>query len=191
MTKHHVSIALSLLLLLIITLTATSCESEQKSSPDASVSKFDPYSAPIYPARERALAKDFDIILIDGNAFSLSGHKGRVVLINIWASWCGPCLDETPDLVDLYNEYQDQGLVILGVSTDEQGESVVRPFMDRFDISYPIYIDSQEIIMSRYGPTMGIPATFIIDTQGFLRYFAFGALTRKELEPKIAELILE
>lgn len=187
--KNNTQPILYLFLLLGLFITLNNCGSKPKEKPK--VFKIDPYSAPIYSAAEEAPAKDFDITLIDGTNFKLSNQIGSVVLINIWATWCGPCLDETPDLVELFDDYKAQGFTILGVSTDVQGESVVKPFINRFDIPYPMYIDKQDIIMNKYGPTMGIPTSYIVDSKGILRYFAVGALTRKELEPRIKELISE
>lgn len=155
------------------------------------VERLDPNSNPLFPAREKAPAADFEVTLLNGNDFRLSDQKGKVVLMNIWATWCPPCREETPELVALYNQYKDQGLVILGVSIDEQGESVVRPFIKEFKVSYPIYIDKDETVMEKYGPVMGIPTTYIIDKQGKIRYFAVGALTKKELEPRIKQLLNE
>lgn len=161
------------------------------SQPTQPLERLDPYSNPLYPARTENRAKDFTVPLIDGTPFQLSRQKGKVVLINIWATWCPPCREETPELVALYNEYKDDGLVIIGVSIDEQRESVVRPFMKEFAIPYPIYIDKDEIVMDKYGPVMGIPTTYVVDKEGMIRYFATGALTRKELEPRIQVLLEE
>lgn len=153
--------------------------------------RLDPNSVPIYPASRRAEAQDFNITLLDGGTFQLSEQRGKVVLLNIWATWCAPCHTETPDLVQLYEEYRERGLVVLGVSLDDRGESVVRPFMEKYDVSYPIYIDSQDKVMDKYGPTMAVPTTYIIGKGGEIRYFATGALTRKELEPRLRDLLNE
>ena len=154
------------------------------------VQQLDPYSATLYPAKKEAKAQDFTVNLLGGESFKLSEQQGKVVIMNIWATWCAPCHDETPDFVDLYNQYKDQGLVILGVSIDEQGKSVVRPFMEKYDVNYPMVIDDGSI-MDKYGPTMGIPTTYIINKKGNLQYFAVGALTQKELEPRINTLLNE
>lgn len=182
---------------LVILLAA--CGAKQNESPKQQsgigqtqpVERLDPASSPLYPAQKEAQATDFQVTLLSGETFRLSDQKGKVVLMNIWATWCPPCRDETPDLVDLYNKYKDQGYVTLGVSIDEQGESVVRPFMEEYDVTYPMYIDKDGTIMDKYGPTMGIPTTYIIGREGNLRYFAVGALTKKELEPRIKELLAE
>ncbi|MDR8390479.1 TlpA family protein disulfide reductase [Aliifodinibius sp. S!AR15-10] len=155
------------------------------------VERLDPYSAPLHRAQKKATATDFEVTLLNGETFRLSEQKGKVVLINIWATWCPPCRDETPDLVDLHEKYKDEGYLTLGVSIDEQGESVVRPFMEEYGVTYPMYIDSDGTVMEKYGPTMGIPTTYIIGRQGNLRYFAVGAVTKKELEPRIKELLAE
>lgn len=173
------------------------CSSENKNAkgenPQLSsepLERTDPYSNPLYPAKQEAKAQDFTIDLLSGESFQLSKQKGKVVIMNIWATWCAPCHDETPDFVDLYDKYKDQGLVILGVSIDEQGKSVVQPFMEKYNVNYPMVIDDGSI-MDKYGPTMGIPTTYIINKKGNLQYFAVGALTQKELEPKLVKLLNE
>lgn len=179
----------------------TACGAEQSESPQQMqnkekssaqhVERLDSASAPLHKAQQEAPATDFEVTLLNGETFRLSNQKGKVVLMNIWATWCPPCRDETPDLVNLYEKYKDEGYITLGVSIDEQGESVVRPFMEEFNVTYPMYIDTDGTVMEKYGPTMGIPTTYIIGRKGNLRYFAVGALTNKELEPRIKELLAE
>ncbi len=152
--------------------------------------KIDPYSAPLYPSKKKAPARDFEVTLTNGESFRLSDQEGKVVIMNIWATWCSPCHDEIPDFVDLYSEYRNEGLTILGVSIDEQGRSVVIPFMERYNVNFPIVIDDGTV-MDKYGPTMGVPTSYIIDKAGNLRYFAVGPLTKKELKPKIERLLAE
>lgn len=180
----------------------TACGAKQNDSPqqqtqkdgskqNQAVERLDPASAPLHRAQKEAPATDFEVTLLSGESFRLSDQKGKVVLMNIWATWCPPCRDETPDLVDLYEKYKDEDYVTLGVSIDEQGESVVRPFMEEYEVTYPMYVDTDGTVMEKYGPTMGIPTTYIIGRKGNLRYFAVGALTKKELEPRIKELLAE
>ncbi|SMO32477.1 TlpA disulfide reductase family protein [Fodinibius sediminis] len=184
------------LLLLLIILAGWGCSSNQsgqnsgRAKATEPAPQLDPYSAPLYPAQNQAEAKDFKVQLVNGESFELSAQKGKVVLLNIWATWCAPCHEETPEFVDLYTQYRQQGLEILGVSIDKQGPSVVKPFMEKYEVNYPVVIDDGTI-MDKYGPTMGIPTTYIIGKEGQLRFFAVGAVTTKELEPRIQKLLEE
>jgi len=182
----------NLIWLVLLGLIAWGCSSDNAAEKKQTerIEHLDPYSAPLYPAKAEAEAKDFTVELVNGESFTLSEQQGKVVLLNIWATWCAPCREETPELVELYTEYRDQGLLVLGVSIDEQGLSVVKPFMEKYEVNYPTVIDDGTI-MDKYGPTMGIPTTYIIGKKGNLRYFAVGAVTNKELEPRIQALLNE
>ena len=179
-----------LLLLAFISGGCASGNDNTKKKKAKEVEHLDPYSAPLYAAQNEAKAKDFTAERVNGKQFTLSDHRGEVVLLNIWATWCAPCREETPELVDLYSKYRDRGLQILGVSIDEQGMSVVKPFMEKYEVNYPMVIDDGTIL-GKYGPTMGIPTTYIIGKKGNLQYFAVGAVTNKELEPRIKQLLSE
>ncbi len=123
-------------------------QSDGKTEP---VKRLDPASSPLYPAQKEAQATNFEVDLLNEETFRLSNQQGKVVLMNIWATWCAPCREETADLVDLYEKYKDEGFVTLGVSVDEQGESVVRPFIEKYDVTYPMYIDTDRTVMDKYG----------------------------------------
>lgn len=181
---------LYLFLVLIFCLAGCSSENSSKSNATKPAEQLDPRSAPLYQAQKKAKAQDFSVELISGEPFQLSNHKGEVVLLNIWATWCAPCVEEIPHFVDLYSNYKNKGLEILGVSVDKQGPGVVKPFIEKHKVNYPVVIDDGSI-MDKYGPTMGIPTTYVIDKEGNLRYFAVGALTKKELEPRIQKLLAE
>ncbi|WP_290967806.1 TlpA disulfide reductase family protein [Gracilimonas sp.] len=183
---------------LVVFLTACGAKQDESQQQGTSgqtetqrVERLDPASAPLHRAQKEAPATDFEVTLLSGETFRLSDQKGKVVLMNIWATWCPPCREETPELEELYRKYKNEGYVTLGVSIDEQGESVVRPFMEEFDVTYPMYIDTDGTVMDKYGPTMGIPTTYIIGRKGNMRYFTVGAVTKKELEPRIKELLAE
>jgi peroxiredoxin len=178
---------------LVLLLGVAACSSESrkhKTKATQTEPQLDPLSSPLYPFKKEAPAPDFTTTLVNGNSFQLSQQKGKVVVINIWATWCAPCLEETPDLVELYNTYRDQGLVILGVSIDKQGKAVVEPFMDKFEVTYPIVIDDGTVL-EKYQTAMGIPNTYVIDKTGHMRYYAVGALTKRELEPRLKKLLDE
>ncbi|MDZ7772643.1 MAG: TlpA disulfide reductase family protein [Balneolaceae bacterium] len=180
----------ALVLVFLFTGCGSGSEGGRKTATEP-LERLDPNSVAIYPASRRAEAQDFTVTLLNGDSFQLSEQRGKVVVLNIWATWCAPCHTETPDLVDLYETYRDEGLVVLGVSLDDRGESVVRPFMEKYGVTYPIYIDRQDVVMDKYGPTMAVPTTYILGKKGEIRYFATGALTRKELEPRLRDLLQE
>ena len=112
-------------------------------------------------------APDFTFPGLDGKKVSLSDYRGKVVLVNIWATWCPPCVDEMPSMEKLYNKFKGQNFEILAVSIDEPGLKAVAPFMRKFNLTFPALIDSEGAINAVYGVT-GVPESFIIDKQGIL-----------------------
>jgi peroxiredoxin len=112
-------------------------------------------------------APDFTFPGLDGKMVSLSDHKGKVVLVNIWATWCPPCVDEMPSMEKLYQNFKGENFEILAVSIDEAGLKAVAPFMKKTNLTFPALIDSEGAINAVYGVT-GVPESFIIDKQGIL-----------------------
>ena len=102
---------------------------------------------------------------LEGQAVKLSDFKGKVVLLNFWATWCPPCRQEIPDLIALQNQYKDKGLVVVGVSLDQNGPAAVRPFVSRIKINYPVVMGDEKTARA-YGSVQVIPTTFFIDREG-------------------------
>ena len=123
-------------------------------------------SEKIGPA-EAVPAPDFTLPDLNGRLVSLSDFKGQVVLLNIWATWCGPCVEEMPSMQKLHSKLKDEGLVILAVSIDEAGAGVVRPFMEQHRLSFTALTDTAGSIKDLYRVT-GVPETFIIDKNGII-----------------------
>ena len=123
----------------------------------------------------------FSLTSMAGETIQLSDYQGKVVLVNFWATWCGPCVQETPALVRLYNTYQSQGLVVIGVA-QESSEADVREFIERFQIPYAIGRDTTDRIASAY-KLFGIPVSFLFSPEGKMvrRFEGFGAGTEAEL----------
>jgi len=119
-------------------------------------------------------APDFTFPGLDGRMISLSDHKGKVVLVNIWATWCSPCVDEMPSMEKLYQEFKDDNLEILAVSIDALGAKVVGPFMQKYNLTFPALLDPEGTIRQSYQVT-GVPESFIIDQQGVLAKKIIGA----------------
>ena len=116
-------------------------------------------------AEPKPVAPNWQLRDINGEPISLADFKGKVVILDFWATWCPPCRMEIPGSVTLQRKYQDRGLVIIGVSLDKQGPSVVKPFMRELGMNYPVVMGDEKIV-SDYGGIEAIPTTFIIDRQG-------------------------
>lgn len=110
-------------------------------------------------------APDFKLLDLSGNEVELSDFRGKMVILNFWATWCAPCRYEIPLLVDLYKEYNDEGLEIIGISVDDGGTSMVKEFSEKYRINYPVLMYNREVIYS-YGGVYSIPTTFIITRGG-------------------------
>ena len=125
-------------------------------------SSFNPAGKPRF--EKGAPAPNFTLPDLNGKMVSLADYKGQVVLLNIWATWCRPCVEEMPSMEKLHQELKDEKFVIIAVSIDESGADVVLPFMKKHKLSFPALIDSAGTINSLY-QTTGVPESFIIDKQ--------------------------
>jgi peroxiredoxin len=135
-------------------------------------------------------APDFTSTGPDGRPVGLAGYRGKVVLLNIWATWCPPCVDEMPSLEKLYREFKGESFALLAVSIDSEGIAAVAPFMTKHGLTFPALIDSQALIQTTYEIT-GVPETFIIDKKGILVRKIIGPLdwTAPEVLDYIRNLI--
>jgi thiol-disulfide isomerase/thioredoxin len=114
--------------------------------------------------REPDAAPEFAVKGIDGSTVNLSGARGKVVLLNFWATWCGPCRMEVPDLVELQKKYQDR-LQVIGLVIDDADEEAVRRFAKRYSINYPVAMATDEMRI-QFGGVPALPTSFIINAQG-------------------------
>lgn len=112
-------------------------------------------------------APNFTLPMLDGQMVSLSDYQGKVVFLNIWATWCGPCREEMPSMQKLYEELQNEDFEILAVSIDILGAKVVAPFMKELKLSFPALLDPKGNIQNLYSTT-GVPETIIIDKKGII-----------------------
>ena len=132
-------------------------------------------SVKIVPIAEGLPAPDFKFPGMDGKMVSLSDFRGKVVLVNIWATWCRSCVDEMPSMEKLYQKLKSEDFEILAVSIDSLGERVVAPFMKKYKLTFPALIDSAGAIRIGYRTT-GVPESFIIDKDGILVKKIIGSL---------------
>ena len=119
-------------------------------------------------------APNFQLRDMNGQIVSLSDLRGKVVLLNFWATWCGPCRVEMPAMERLYRTYERKDFEILAVSTDAQGVAVTRPFQEENKLTFPILHDSDFRVGLSYGART-LPMTFMVDRQGVVRQHIFGA----------------
>ena len=121
----------------------------------------------IRPLQEGRPAPDFTFPDLDARKVSLSDFRGKVVLVNIWATWCPPCRDEMPSMQKLYERFKGEHFEILAVSIDADGREAVAPFIKQMNLTFPVLLDPKEKIRSLYGIT-GVPESFIVDGEGIL-----------------------
>jgi peroxiredoxin len=137
-------------------------------------------AADILPVAERHVVKlgepapNFQLRDLNGRMVALSDLRGKVVLLNFWATWCGPCRVEMPAMEQLYQMFPRKDFEILAVSTDAQGVAITRPFQQENHLTFPILHDSDFRVGLTYG-ARSLPMTFMVDRQGVIRHQVFGA----------------
>jgi cytochrome c biogenesis protein CcmG/thiol:disulfide interchange protein DsbE len=129
-----------------------------------SLKEHESISKPVKPGLP---APDFTFQDLDGKEVSLSDYRGWVVFVNIWATWCPPCVEEMPSIEKLYNALKDDQFKILAVSIDSKGREAVVPFMRKYNLTFPVLLDPEGKIGTLYGLT-GVPESFLIDRKGIV-----------------------
>jgi peroxiredoxin len=127
-----------------------------------------------YGAKVGEVAPDFSLPSLRSNFVKLSDHRGKVVFLNIWATWCPPCREEMPSMQALYQRLKGREFEMLAVSIDRSGEEVVRPFVLKYGLTFPVLLDPDNKTYILYGLT-GVPETFIIDRNGVINFKMIGA----------------
>ena len=133
-------------------------------------------------------APDFTLPRLGGGEFTLSILKGKVIILDFWATWCPPCRKEIPDFISLYKKYKDKGLEIVGVALDRDKETSVGPFAKKMGINYTIVFGDQEVT-KKYKGIRYIPTTFIIDKDGNIAKKHIGFVEKKVFEEEVRELL--
>ena len=133
-------------------------------------------------------APEWQLEDLEGKSVKLSDFKGKVVILNFWATWCPPCRREIPSFVSLQKEYGDKGLVIIGVSLDEKGPAAVKPFISKMGINYPVVMGDPKVAAD-YGGIAVVPTTFVIDRNGNVAAMHEGDAPRATFESDIKPLL--
>lgn len=135
---------------------------------------------------EHALAPDFSLPDLQGGRLELSAYRGKIVLLDFWATWCDPCREEIPRFVDLQEKYGDRGFQVIGISMDDDPEPV-RDFYQRFKMNYPVVMGNAKI-GEAYGGILGLPIAFLIGGDGRIHARHIGATDISVLEKEIVNL---
>lgn len=145
------------------------------------------WAEPVIPVAARKSMPQVALAQLDGGTWRLADHRGQVVLINYWASWCGPCREETPGLVRLAGEVK--GLAVVGISMDEGDRDGVRAFVQRMHVEYPIAFPSPLSQMA--AGMVGLPTTILVDKEGRVAKTYVGETREREFRRDVERLLVE
>jgi cytochrome c biogenesis protein CcmG/thiol:disulfide interchange protein DsbE len=153
--------------LILIAVALAACTRSERPNSEATPSDRVEVGAP---------SPGYRTVSLDGDSVSLAAQHGKVVLLNVWATWCHPCRTEIPELRVIHAKYRARGLELVGVSVDAEGsDENIREFMKEFEMTYPIWRDPDERVSAQF-LIVGVPATFLIDRQGVLRWRKTGPI---------------
>lgn len=130
-----------------------------------SCSGKDPFNAEAQSIKDRKPAADFTLRDANGTAVKLSDYRGKVVLLNFWATWCGPCTLEIPWFIEFEQQYKTKGFAVIGVSMDEEGWNAIKPYVAAHKMNYRVLL-GDDSVSQLYGGVESLPTTFLIDRQG-------------------------
>ncbi|HUQ94828.1 MAG TPA: TlpA disulfide reductase family protein [Bryobacteraceae bacterium] len=144
--------------------------------------------AAVKPEKDRKPAPEFSLKDADGRTVKLSDYRGKVVLLNFWATWCGPCKIEIPWFTDFEQKFKDRGFAVLGVSMDEDGWDTVKPYIEDRKVNYRVVMGSDEVA-DIYGGVTSLPTTFLVDRQGKIAGIHVGLVSKSVYQNEIEQLL--
>lgn len=168
--------------------TETSVHADAPATPDGEKLKA-ATEAGVCTAKPKAAPLDFTVKDMHGKDVRLADYKGKVVMLNFWATWCGPCKVEIPMFTDLQQKYQSQGLAFLGISVDDAPEQL-REFAQEYKMNYPVLVgNGRDDVQTAFGPMFGIPITLLIARDGTICTRYLGPRPRERFERDIKALL--
>ncbi len=196
MKRLHTIAKLSRLLLWVVCLLSGSlgsCYMPSNTGPigPGGTPPFNP-NAPLTGKGPREISRlpDFSLTTLNGEVVSSQDYDQKVLLVNFWATWCLPCVEEVPQLNDLYSDFQSRGVEILGISMDSGDPEIIRQFIERHGVKYLVALDDSSVGDS-FGGVYALPATFIVDQQGEIvkRYDGYRPDYVKDMRRTIEQLL--
>ncbi len=145
-------------------------------------------AASLKPNKDRKKAPDFALKDANGQTVHLSDYRGKVVLLDFWATWCGPCKVEIPWFQEFERQNKDKGFAVLGVAMDDDGWEVVKPFAQERGINYRLVLGNDDVA-KLYGDLEALPTTLLIDREGNIASIHVGLTGKSEFEDGIQELL--
>jgi len=145
-------------------------------------------SQPAKSPESRKPAPAFTLKDSSGHTVRLSDYRGKVVLLNFWATWCGPCKMEIPWFIEFERQYKDRGFAVLGISMDEEGWEAVKPFLAGMNVNYRVLM-GDETVAKAYGGVESLPTSFIIDREGRIAARHIGLVSKTAYEKDLKELL--
>ena len=137
---------------------------------------------------ENVLAPQWKLQSVEGKSVSFGDFMGKVVILDFWATWCGPCRQEIPGLIDLQKKYQTQGLAVVGISLDGGDAEVVKAFVTKMGMNYAVLLGDDKV-QQAFGGVDAIPVTFVIDRRGHIEKKFIGLVEKKQLETVVKPLL--
>lgn len=143
----------------------------------------------VRPVSQRKAMPEFSLKDLSGQRWQLRDHRGDVVVVNFWATWCPPCREETPGLVRVAHRYQSKGLSVAGIAMDEGGMGPVRSFIKDFSVDYPVLVPDSSFLLAEQ--VEGLPTTFLVDRQGRIAKTYVGEVRENVFRADIEALLNE
>ncbi len=163
---------------------------DQNQTPSSSSATSGPVAGQVRDVEPEPVP-DITLEAMDSGSINLREQKGRVLLINFWATWCAPCREEIPDLKALHSNLKSEGLTVIGVALDRKGREVVAPFAKKLEINYPIVVDNEGTAESAFGPIPGLPTTIIVTPEGQITKRVLGVFPTEKMKPALQKMLDE
>ena len=143
--------------------------------------------AKIEASSESKYAQDFTLTTLQGEQVSLSDYKGKIVILNFWTSWCGPCKEEMPHMQSFSDKHDDIEILAVNLTSMDLGLDAVKQFVDEFGLTFPILLDEEDVVGKQYS-IITIPTSYIIDPKGRIFKEVIGPMDERMLEELVREL---